>query len=93
MPPSFLATCPKSNSATIAMAKAKQAIKESPVQSVPHPYRIVMAEIKIIVISKTSLTYTVTILRKIFPGNNTSKNHSIFIIQKILEPNLPLLND
>ena len=31
----FLATCPKSNSATMAMAKAKQAIKDSPVQSVP----------------------------------------------------------
>ena len=31
----FLATCPKSNSATIAIGKAKLAIKESPVQSVP----------------------------------------------------------
>lgn len=31
----FLATCPKSNSATLAIGKAKQAIKESPVQSVP----------------------------------------------------------
>jgi putative ATPase len=31
----FLATCPKSNSATIALTKAKQAIKDSPVQSVP----------------------------------------------------------
>ncbi|MBT3665892.1 MAG: replication-associated recombination protein A [Opitutae bacterium] len=31
----FLATCPKSNSATIAIGKAKQAIKDSPVQSVP----------------------------------------------------------
>ena len=31
----FLATCPKSNSATLAIAKAKQAIQENPVQSVP----------------------------------------------------------
>ncbi|MDC1309558.1 replication-associated recombination protein A [Opitutales bacterium] len=31
----FLATCPKSNSAAIALSKAKQAIKDSPVQSVP----------------------------------------------------------
>ena len=31
----FLATCPKSNSATLAISKAKQAIQDSPVQSVP----------------------------------------------------------
>jgi putative ATPase len=31
----FLATCPKSNSATIAIAKAKQALNENPVQAVP----------------------------------------------------------
>jgi putative ATPase len=31
----FLATCPKSNSATLAIGKAKQAIKDSTVQSVP----------------------------------------------------------
>ncbi len=32
----FLATCPKSNSATLAIGKAKQTIKENPVQSVPN---------------------------------------------------------
>ena len=52
-----------------------------------------MEEIKITEISMMSRTYTATILRKIFPGKNTSKNHLIFIIQKIPEPNLPLLND
>ncbi|MGB0371285.1 MAG: replication-associated recombination protein A [Opitutales bacterium] len=31
----FLATCPKSNSATVAIAKAKQAIREGPIQEVP----------------------------------------------------------
>ena len=31
----FLATCPQSNSATLAISKAKQAIQDSPVQSVP----------------------------------------------------------
>jgi len=31
----FLATCPKSNSSTIAIGKAKQAVREAPVQSVP----------------------------------------------------------
>ncbi len=31
----FLATCPKSNSSTIAIGMAKHAIRESPVQSVP----------------------------------------------------------
>ena len=31
----FLATCPKSNSATLSISKAKQAIQDSPVQSVP----------------------------------------------------------
>jgi putative ATPase len=32
----FLATCPKSNSATLALAEAKQAIRENPVQSIPN---------------------------------------------------------
>lgn len=31
----FLATCPKSNSATLALANAKRALQDSPVQSVP----------------------------------------------------------
>ncbi len=31
----FLATCPKSNSATLALAAAKQAIRDQPVQSIP----------------------------------------------------------
>lgn len=31
----FLATCPKSNSATVGIARARQAIREEPVQSVP----------------------------------------------------------
>ena len=31
----FLATCPKSNSATLALAAAKQAIHDQPVQSIP----------------------------------------------------------
>jgi len=31
----FLATCPKSNSATLALAEAKKAIRENPVQSIP----------------------------------------------------------
>ncbi|MGA1101468.1 MAG: replication-associated recombination protein A, partial [Opitutales bacterium] len=31
----FLATCPKSNSATLAIAEAKRALREQPVQSVP----------------------------------------------------------
>ena len=32
----FLATCPKSNSATLALAEAKKAIRENPVQSIPN---------------------------------------------------------
>lgn len=32
----FLATCPKSNSATLALAEAKKAIQENPVQSIPN---------------------------------------------------------
>jgi len=32
----FLATCPKSNSATRALAEAKKAIRENPVQSIPN---------------------------------------------------------
>lgn len=31
----FLSTCPKSNSATLALAAAKKAIRENPVQSIP----------------------------------------------------------
>jgi putative ATPase len=31
----FLATCPKSNSATLAIARAKRALSEKPVQPVP----------------------------------------------------------
>ena len=31
----FLATCPKSNSATLALAEAKKTIRENPVQSIP----------------------------------------------------------
>ena len=31
----FLVTCPKSNSATLALAAAKQAIRDQPVQSIP----------------------------------------------------------
>ena len=35
----FLATCPKSNSATLAIAEAKRALREQPVQSVPSSVR------------------------------------------------------
>jgi putative ATPase len=35
----FLATCPKSNSATIAIGEAKRALREQPVQSVPSSIR------------------------------------------------------
>ena len=35
----FLATCPKSNSSTIALSKAKKAIKEKPMQQVPQGIR------------------------------------------------------
>lgn len=35
----FLATCPKSNSATLAIGEAKRALREQPVQSVPSSVR------------------------------------------------------
>ena len=35
----FLATCPKSNSSTLAIAEAKRALREQPVQSVPSSVR------------------------------------------------------
>lgn len=35
----FLATCPKSNSATLAIGAAKRAVRDLPVQSVPPPIR------------------------------------------------------
>ena len=35
----FLATCPKSNSATLAIGEAKRALREQPVQSVPSSIR------------------------------------------------------
>lgn len=35
----FLATCPKSNSSTLALGKAKQALREKPLQSIPSSIR------------------------------------------------------
>jgi putative ATPase len=35
----FLATCPKSNSSTLAIGKAKRAIRETPLQSIPSAIR------------------------------------------------------
>ena len=63
----FLTTCPKSNSATLALAEAKKLFGKTRYNQSPVQFRIAMEETKNIEIKRKKGISTVTIFLKIFP--------------------------
>ena len=73
----FLATCPKSNSATLAIGRAKRALSEKPVQPFLRAFGTGTAETRIPEARTRSPTYTATSSRRTYPVNNTWRIRSI----------------